>query len=360
MCSASTHCTFTRSAVVHARVLERLVHRQVRVVELHVLADERDRDRAFLRADSLLELEPLAELGRRHLEPQTSRDELVEPLGLQRLRHEVDVAHVRVRDHGVRLDVGEERDLVADVLGDLLARPADDHVGVDTDAAQLVDGVLRRLRLQLAGRVDERHERHVDVADVLDAGLAPELPDRLEERQRLDVADGPADLRDHDVDRLGLGDPLDPRLDLVRDVRDHLHGRAEELALALLAQHGVPDPAGRVRGVAREVLVDEALVVADVEVGLGAVLGDEDLAVLERRHRAGIDVQVRVELLRLNAQAARLQQPSERRGDDPLAETGDHSTRHEHILGRARGHLGLPPEGVELAQDRRPLDQLTE
>jgi hypothetical protein len=28
----------------------------------------------------------------------------------------------------------------------------------------------------------------------------------------------------------------DARLDLVRDVRDHLHGRAEEVALALLAQ----------------------------------------------------------------------------------------------------------------------------
>jgi hypothetical protein len=33
--------------------------------------------------------------------------------------------------------------------------------------------------------------------------------------------------------------------------------------------------------VREKVLVDEALVVADVEVGLGAVLGDEDLAVLE-------------------------------------------------------------------------------
>ena len=29
------------------------------------------------------------------------------------------------------------------------------------------------------------------------------------------------------------------------------------------------------------------LVVAEIEVGLGAVLGDEDLAMLERAHRAG-------------------------------------------------------------------------
>ena len=116
-----------------------------------------------------------------------------------------------------------------------------------------------------------------------------------------------------------LGDRADARLDLVRDVRDHLDGRAEVLALALLAEHAVPDRAGGVVRGAREVLVDEALVVADVEVGLGAVLGDEDLAVLERAHRPRVDVQVRVELLHLHLQAARLQQPAERGGGDPLA-----------------------------------------
>ena len=44
MSSASTQRTRTRAAVVDARVLERLVHREVGVVELHVLADERDLD----------------------------------------------------------------------------------------------------------------------------------------------------------------------------------------------------------------------------------------------------------------------------------------------------------------------------
>src|SRR5213592_2849172 len=47
---------------------------------------------------------------------------------------------------------------------------------------------------------------------------------------------------------------------------------------------------------ARQVLVDEALVVADVEVGLRTVLGHEHLAVLEGAHRARVDVEVRVEL----------------------------------------------------------------
>jgi hypothetical protein len=36
--------------------------------------------------------------------------------------------------------------------------------------------------------------------------------------------------------------------------------------------------------------------VAQIEIGLGAVVGDEHLAVLERRHRARIHVQIRVRL----------------------------------------------------------------
>ena len=59
---------------------------------------------------------------------------------------------------------------------------------------------------------------------------------------------------------------------------------------------------------------------ADVEVGLGAVVGDEDLAVLERVHRAGIDVEVRVQLLHGDPEAARAEEMSEARGGEPLAE----------------------------------------
>ena len=47
---------------------------------------------------------------------------------------------------------------------------------------------------------DERHQRDVDVEDVVAADVLAELPDRLEEREDLDVADGAADLGDHDVD----------------------------------------------------------------------------------------------------------------------------------------------------------------
>ena len=290
-----------------SRVLERLVHGEVGVVELDVLADEGDLDRVLPVGDPVGQLAPFGEIGLPVAEPELLADELVEPLRLQRLGDEVDVGDVLVRDHRVRVDVGEERDLVADVHAQRLVRAADDDVGVDTDAAQLVHRVLRRLRLQLAGRVDERHERDVQVEDVLRPDLAAELADRLEEGQRLDVADRAADLGDDDVAIRRLPGAAHAVLDLVRDVRDHLHGRAQVLAAALLADHRVPDGAGRVVRGRAQVLVDEALVVADVEIGLGAVLGDEDLAVLERAHRPRVDVDVRVELQHADLEAARLQ-----------------------------------------------------
>jgi len=52
---------------------------------------------------------------------------------------------------------------------------------------------------------------------------------------------------------------------------------------------------GDVVALARRI-AGEALVMPEVEVGLGAVVGDEDLAVLIGRHRAGIDVEIRIEL----------------------------------------------------------------
>ena len=109
-------------------------------------------------------------------------------------------------------------------------------------------------------------------------------------------------------------------LDLVGDVRDDLHGVAEVLAAALARDHLRVDLAGRdVRRLA-EVDVEEALVVPDVEVGLGAVVGHEDLAVLERVHRARVDVQVGVELLHDHAQPACREQIAQAGGRQSLAQ----------------------------------------
>ncbi len=77
----------------------------------------------------------------------------------------------------------------------------------------------------------------------------------------------------------------------------------------------------------------EALVVTQVEVGLAAVFGDVDLAVLKRAHRAGVDVDVRVELDEGDVEAAVLEagRPIDAEAM-PLPRRADHATRDEDEL----------------------------
>ena len=131
-----------------------------------------------------------------------------------------------------------------------------------------------------------------------------------------------------------VGEREDALLDLVGDVRDDLHRLAEVRARALLGEHRLVDRAGRGVRAPGERHVDEALVVTEVEVGLALVVGDEHLAVLEGVHRAGVDVDVRVELLHRDPQAPALEQPPERRRGEPLAEARCHTTGHEDVLGQ--------------------------
>src|SRR6202044_3326278 len=83
-----------------------------------------------------------------------------------------------------------------------------------------------------------------------------------------------------------------------------------------------------------ELGVGEALVVAEVEVGLGAVIGDEDLAVLERAHGAGIDVQVRVKLHEIDLDSAGFEQAADRCCREPFSERRHDAARYEDVLCR--------------------------
>ena len=69
-----------------------------------------------------------------------------------------------------------------------------------------------------------------------------ELADRLEERQAFDVADGAADLDQHEIVFVIAGE--DELLDRVGDVRDHLDGGAEIVAAPLLGQDVLIDAPG--------------------------------------------------------------------------------------------------------------------
>src|ERR1700733_12144582 len=156
-----------------------------------------------------------------------------------------------------------------------------------------------------------------------------ELPDRLEERQALDVADGAADLAQHEVELVVAVE--DEILDRIGDVRDHLDGGAEIIAAPLLGENVLVDATGGdVVGLGGGT-PREALIVTEVEIGLGAIVGYEHFAVLVWRHRSGIKIEIGVELAKPDLVAPRLQQGAERRRSQTFAERGNHAAGDEYV-----------------------------
>ena len=311
---------------------QRLADREVGVGQVDVLADQRDRDLLLGVVHPAEQVVPDGPVDVAERQVEAAYDVGVEALAVQHLGDVVDRRRVRGGDHGLLVDVAHQRDLALDGVGQLAVGAADDGVRLDADLAQRGDRVLGGLGLQLTGRADVGHQRDVQEEDVAAADVVAHLARGLEERQRLDVADGAADLGDHDVD-VGAAHGEDAFLDLVGDVRDHLHGVAEVVAAALLGDHARVDLPGRHVGDLAEVGVEEPLVVADVQVGLGAVVGDEHLAVLERVHRPRVDVQVGVELLHGHAETARLQKAAEARCRQALPERRGDAPGDEYVLG---------------------------
>src|SRR5205823_14849952 len=87
----------------------------------------------------------------------------------------------------------------------------------------------------------------------------------------------------------------------------------------------------------------------EVKIRLGPVIGNENLAVLIRRHGPGIDVDVGVELEDRDGDTARLEDPADRGGGDALAEGAGDATRDEDVLGHRCRTFRFPTQACEQA-----------
>ena len=103
-------------------------------------------------------------------------------------------------------------------------------------------------------------------------------------------------------------------------MRNHLNSLAQVISAALLGDDLLVNASGGPVVIARKFGVSEALVVPEIEVGFGAVIGDEDFAVLKRRHGAGIHVQVWIELHQVDRDATAFEQAPDGSRRQSLAE----------------------------------------
>src|ERR1035437_951270 len=266
----------------------------------------------------------------RNSDREQPADQLIHPLALQHERHFVNgMVNVFFLDDRFERHVAEHGNFLAQFLVERLFATADQNVRHDADFAQFGDGLLRRFRFQFAGGLDERNVSDVQKNRVVVTDFQREFADGFEKRQPFDVAGRAADFRDDDIGFGFFGENMDAVFDFVRDVRNHLHRLAEIFSFALVVQHGLINLAAGEVVQPRELDVGEALVMAEVEVGLRAVVEHINFAVLIWTHRAGINIEIRVELLQRDFQAAIFEQRAERGSGQTFAERTHHAASYE-------------------------------
>ena len=160
----------------------------------------------------------------------------------------------------------------------------------------------------------------MDIEGVFGADILSHLANRFEEGETLDVTDGAADFNQDNVGVAEAGHLSDMAFDFIGDVGDHLNGAAKIVSPSLLGDHVVIDlPAGHVAELV-EILVNEPFIVPQVQVGFGAVLGNEHFAVLIGRHRTGVHIEIGIELHGRHADAPGLEQEADRSDGHALSQ----------------------------------------
>ena len=306
---------------------------------MRIFSHEADGDVLSRALDLLHHGGPLAHIRLFAGKPQPAADNVGKSRLFQHQRRFIQAGEGAVFNDALRRHIAEQGDLLKDGGFQRFVTAQHNDVRVDAHALQLLDGVLGGLGLVLVRAGEEGHQRHMDKYAVLPACLQRYLARGLQKGLTFNVPDGAADLGDDDVGPGLVSHAVDEILDLVGDVGDDLYRGAQILTPPLLVQHVPVDLAGGEVGEAVEVFVDEALIVAEVEIRLRAILGDEDFPVLIRAHGAGVNIDIRVKLLRRDLETPRLQESSKGCGGDSLAEPRHHAAGDKDIF----GHIGIPP-----------------
>ena len=209
-------------------------------------------------------------------------------------------------------DIAEHRDFSAVVFAEFVLGAANDDIGLNSDFTEFGYRLLGRLGFDFSGCANERKKSHVDEADVGSANFLGELTEGFEEKVPFDVPDSAANFGNDDIG-VGIfsGGLLKAVFDFIGDVRDELDRGAKILSFTLIFDDVFEDlPRTQAVGLGKGA-VGKSLVVSQVEIGFRSVVEDVDLAVLVGRHRAGIDIEIRIEFLEEDFQTPVFEQSSD-------------------------------------------------
>src|SRR3989338_8815691 len=123
--------------------------------------------------------------------------------------------------------------------------------------------------------------------------LDTHLANSLQKRQRLDITDSSANLNHGHV--ISIRAQLDTALDLIGNVRNHLHCCAQIIAMPFFLNYVFIDTPRRKIISFSHGRADETLIMSQIKISFSPIMGDKNLTMLKGTHSPRIDINIRVE-----------------------------------------------------------------
>ncbi len=340
------------AARVDARMHQRFSQRLIGFGEIDIFANEGDIHfvlRVFQRIDQLV---PHGKVGRLGQNAQLVADDFIQHLVMQHRGNLVNAVGIQRGDHRFRLHIGKQRNFRALIRRQRPIGTAQQNVRLNADLPQFLDRMLGRLGFEFARRRNPGHQREMDVARVVAPFLYAHLANRFEKGQRFDVAHRAANLDNRHVGTFRAA--LDVLFYLIRYMRNYLNSLSQVLATTFFFNNRLVNLTGGEIIALAHFCAGEALVMTKIQIGFGTVVGDKHLAMLERRHGAGIDVDIGIELEMGDLDAARFENRPQAGGSDALAQTGHDTARDENVFSHENAGAGNSNDSGNYRLERKP------
>ncbi len=112
---------------------------------------------------------------------------------------------------------------------------------------------------------------------------------------------------------------------------DHLNGRAQIFPAPFAIDNFLIDLTGGHIIALGGGNAGKAFIMTKIKIGLSPIIGDKNFAVLIGTHRAGIDIEIGVQLTQSNLIPTSLKECTESCGCNAFAEGGNHAAGYENI-----------------------------
>src|SRR3989338_1803591 len=234
-------------------------------------------------------------------------------------------------------DIAPDREFLLSFFIERMRRACNKEVRLYAVTVQLPYRILGRARLHLTDsprdrQVRDDHKKHVVRI------LHLERARRLDKKRVLKIADRAAYLDDRNFAAVILCG----RLHAVHDLVAHMWDRLDELPLiaerAFACDDRLVHHAACHVVVVREVAPKKTFVVPHILIGLEPAFEDEDFTVLGRVHRAGVDVQIRIDLHQIHRIALLLEQEADGARDHAFSHATHDPAEDEDIFVSLPGH----------------------